>query len=106
LAAIEITRGIVASSGDYERYFIKHGRRYHHILDPRTGYPTQGLHGVTLVADTLEQVNGLGAAIMVLGAAPGKRLIAQTPGLAGLLVDRDGELWMSPGLEKRLRFFE
>ncbi len=106
LAAIEITNGIVASSGDYERYFIRNGKRYHHILDPRTGYPTQGLHGVTLVADTLEQVNGLGAAIMVLGAAPGKELIAQTPGLAGLLVDREGELWVSPGLEKRLRFFE
>jgi thiamine biosynthesis lipoprotein len=106
LAAIEITHGIVASSGDYARYFLKNGQRYHHILDPRTGYPTQGLHGVTLVADTLEQVNGLGAAIMVLGAAPGKELINQTPGLSGLLVDREDKLWVSPGLEKRLRFFE
>ncbi len=106
LAVIELTRGLVASSGDYERYFIRHGQRYHHILDPRTGYPTRGPHGVTLVADELEQVNGLGAAIMVLGAAAGRALIEQTPGLDGLIVDRDGGLWVSPGLEKRLRFLE
>ena len=106
LAAVELTRGFVASSGDYERYFMRNGRRYHHILDPRTGYPTQGPHGVTLVADDLDRVNGLGAAIMVLGAAEGRELISQTPGLDGLIVDRDGSLWVSPGLEKRLHFLE
>ncbi len=106
LAAVELTRGFVASSGDYERYFIRHGRRYHHILDPRTGYPTQGPHGVTLVADDVDQVNGLGAAIMVLGESAGRELILQTPGLDGLIVDRDGSLWVSPGLEKRLHFLE
>ena len=106
LAVIELTRGFVVSSGDYERYFIKNDRRYHHILDPKTGYPTQGPHGVTLVAEELEQVNGLGAAIMVLGAAPGRELITQTPGLDGLIVDHDGSLWVSPGLVKRLRFLE
>ena len=106
LAAVELTRGFVASSGDYERYFFRHGRRYHHILDPRTGYPTQGPHGVTLVADDLDKVNGLGTSIMVLGAAAGRELIEQTPGLDGLIVDRDGSLWVSPGLEKRLRFLE
>lgn len=58
------------------------GRRYHHILDPKTGYPTQGPLGVTLVAEELEQVNGLGAAIMVLGAVSGRELITQTPGSA------------------------
>ena len=106
LAAVELTRGFVASSGDYERYFTRGGRRFHHILDPKTGYPTQGPHGVTLVAEELEQVNGLGAAIMVLGATKGRELISQTPGLDGLVVDRDGNLWVSPGLEKRLRFLE
>jgi len=106
LAAVELTRGFVASSGDYERYFIRNGRRYHHILDPKTGYPTQGPHGVTLVADDLDKVNGLGAAIMVLGATAGRELIEQTPGLDGLIVDRDGSLWVSPSLEQRLHFLE
>ncbi len=102
LGVVSVSRGLVASSGDYERYFERDGRRYHHIIDPKTGYPTQGPHGVTLVADDLARINGLGAAIMVMGAASGRKLIEQTPGLDGLIVDRDGTLWRSPGMAKRL----
>lgn len=101
LGVVEATRGFVVSSGDYERYFVMDGRRYHHILDPRTGYPAQGPRHVTLVAERLELVNGYGTAIMVLGAAEGKRRIADTPGLQGLIVDHDGSLWVSPRLAKR-----
>ena len=79
----------VASSGDYERP--------HHILDPRTGYPAQGMRGVTLVARELEAVNGLGPAIMVLGMEAGKRLM-EGAGIEGMLVDTAGQLWSSPGL--------
>lgn len=98
LGVIELERGLVVSSGDYERYFILDGKRYHHILDPRTGHPTEGLQHVTLVAETLEAVNGYSAAIMVLGPEQGRILIETTPGLEGLLVLSDGSLWVSPGL--------
>jgi len=101
LGAVEATSGFVVSSGDYERYFVMDGKRYHHILDPRTGWPAQGPRHVTLVADTLERVNGYGTAIMVLGTAAGKKLIADTPELEGLIVDTDGSLWTSPGLAGR-----
>lgn len=102
LGAIELRRGIVASSGDYERYFERDGRRYHHILDPRTGYPAAGPRGVTLVAEQLEAVNGMGVAIMVLGKDEGVRLVEATPGLDALIVDRDGSVWMSKGMRARL----
>ncbi len=98
---VEATRGFVVSSGDYERYFVMDGRRYHHILDPRTGYPARAPRHATLVAERLELVNGYGTAIMVLGAAPGKKRITDTPGLEGLIVDHDGSLWISPGLAAR-----
>ncbi len=101
LGTVEATSGFVVSSGDYERYFIRDGRRYHHILDPRTGYPAQGPRHVTLVAEQLDAVNGYGTAIMVLGLAAGQRLVADTPGLEGLIVDHDGSLWVSPGLAGR-----
>ncbi len=101
-AVVERERGFVVSSGDYERYFIKDGRRYHHILDPRTGYPTHGPHGVTLVGEDLEAINGLSAAIMVLGAEAGRTLIEATPGIEGVIFDRNGSVWVSPGLAKRL----
>lgn len=103
LGALEFDRGAVLSSGDYERYFIKDGRRYHHILDPRTGYPAQGPHGVTLVSEQIEAVNGIGVAIMVLGKEAGQRLLRATPGVEALIVDRDQSVWMSPGFRSRLR---
>lgn len=97
LGAVSLRRGVVASSGDYERAFERDGRRYHHILDPRSGYPAQGARGVTLVAQEPEAVNGLGPAIMVLGLQAGKKLVAASSAEA-LIVDAKGELWMSPGL--------
>jgi len=102
LGVLAIERGIVASSGDYERYFEHGGRRYHHILDPRTGYPSTGVHGVTLVSDRLEALDGLGVAIMVLGEKEGERLVGATPGLDALIAGRGGNLWMTPGMRRRL----
>jgi FAD:protein FMN transferase len=104
LAVLELTQGFVASSGDYERYVVKNGKRLHHIIDPRTGRPTEGPHGVTIVSEDLAQANGLSAAVMVLGSEAGRELIRQSATLEGLIVDRDGSVWMSPGLNKRLRF--
>jgi FAD:protein FMN transferase len=102
LGVLGIERGIVASSGDYERYFDRGGRRYHHILDPRTGYPTTGVHGVTLVSERLEALDGLGVAIMVLGEKAGQRLVEATPRLDALIAGRDGSLWMTPGMRRLL----
>ncbi|HXZ51105.1 MAG TPA: FAD:protein FMN transferase [Burkholderiales bacterium] len=102
LGVLGIARGIVASSGDYERYFERDGRRYHHILDPRTGYPSTGVHGVTLVSERLEALDGLGVAIMVLGEKDGARLVEATPGLDALIAGSDGSLWMTPGMRRRL----
>jgi len=99
LGTVELTQGWVVTSGDYERYFFRDGKRYHHILDPRTGYPTEGPQQVTLVANDIGRVNGYTLAIMVRGTAWGRDLIAQTPRLSGLIVDHAGQLWSSPGME-------
>jgi thiamine biosynthesis lipoprotein len=102
LGVVSLSQGFVASSGDYERFVMHQGRRLHHILDPRTGYPTRGPHGVTLISDQLEAVNGLGTALMVAGAKAGRARLARTPGLDALIVDADSSLWLSPGMALRL----
>ena len=89
------------TSGDYERFLTRDGKRYHHILDPRTGYPSEGPRGVTLIATDIEAVNGIPVAIMVLGKKAGIRLLA--PGVDALIADRDGSVWMSKGFRTRLR---
>lgn len=103
LGVLELNEGFVAASGDYERSFVRDGQRYHHILDPKTGQPTHGPHGVTLVSRKLEDINGLGAAIMVAGAQAGRRLLEPLRGVDTLIVEPDQRLWLSPGMSARLR---
>lgn len=102
LGSLELRQGFVASSGDYERCFVRDGRRYHHVLDPKTGYPVQGPHGVTLVGEELAALNGLGAAAMVLGTDQGRDLIRHTAGVEGLVVGRHDDVWITPSLRARL----
>lgn len=105
LATVELTRGWVVTSGDYERYFIRDGRRYHHILDPHTGYPpAAGPQQVTLAGEDLSNLNGFSSAIMLLGADKGRELIGRLAGVEGLIVAGDGRVWTTPGLETRFRF--
>lgn len=103
LAVLPLRDGVVASSGDYERGVTVDGRRWHHVLDPSTGYPTLGVRGVTLVGDSVDAVNGVGTSAMVLGPRRGAELLAGSPGRQALLVKQDGGLWVSPALAARLR---
>ncbi|WP_334275869.1 FAD:protein FMN transferase [Roseateles microcysteis] len=101
LGVLSLSGGVVAASGDYERGFDLGGRRYHHILDPRNGQPSQGLQGLALVARDVEAVNGWGAAMMVAGAPMARRWLAAMPGVEAMLAGPQG-LWLSPGLRGRL----
>lgn len=90
--------GVVASSGDYERCFFYEGQRQHHVLNPRTGRPASGVHGVSLVARDVTAVNGLGAALMVQGPQVGRALAQRMPGLAVLVAGQDGQVWQSAAM--------
>lgn len=94
---------VVASSGDYERYFFHQGQRFHHILSPRTGLPTLGVHGVSLIARNVAEVNGLGAAMMVLGAQAGRQLAEGLPQVATLMAGQNGQIWQSAAMKKQLQ---
>ena len=96
-------RAIVASSGDYERFFMAQGVRQHHILNPATGRPTQGPHGVSLWARDAASVNGLGTALMVLGSRAAPRLLASRPGVEALVIERDFERWQTAGVAAALQ---
>lgn len=91
----------LSTSGDYEKYFIENGKRYHHILDPATGYPVDnGLTSVTVVCDTGLIADGLSTACFVLGAEKGQELL-ETYDADGLFVDGQGGIYMTAGMEER-----
>lgn len=94
---------IVASSGDYERFFMAQGERQHHILDPATGRPTRGPHGISLLARDVSSVNGLGAAMMVLGGEPARSLVLKDTSVQALMVNHDGSVWQTPGMARLLK---
>lgn len=97
-------QAIVASSGDYERFFMVRGERQHHILNPATGRPTHGPHGVSLLARDAASVNGLGTAIMVMGSAGAAKLLQNRPEIqAALVAERDQSVWQTPGMAALLR---
>ena len=99
LGAVSVAgAGVVASSGDYERFFFHQGQRQHHVLNPRTGRPSSGVHGVSLVARDVAEVNGLGAALMVQGMRAGPQLAQRMPGMGVLMAGSDGHLWQSPAM--------
>jgi thiamine biosynthesis lipoprotein len=86
------------TSGDYERYYEVDGTRYHHILDPRTGYPSRsGLRSVTLIGDSALALDALSTAVFVLGAEKGLPLVQQA-GYEAVLVTENLDVFCSEGL--------
>lgn len=96
-------RGVLAASGDYERFFIAaDGSRQHHILDPRSGRPSRGPCGLSLLATDVAAVNGLGAVFMGGGLAVAQRWLRSHAGLEALIVSREDGPWASPGMRSQL----
>ncbi len=88
----------ISTSGDYERFFEENGRRYHHILNPRTGEPTEGVLSVTVIGPDATLTDGLSTAVFVMGARRGLALIDRTDGYEAIVVEANGQLSYSGGL--------
>jgi thiamine biosynthesis lipoprotein len=90
------------TSGDYERFILRDGVRYHHILDARTGFPAHLSRSVTLLAKDSFTADALDTAIFVVGAERGMKIIEDLPDLEGVIVDAENKVHVSSGLHERL----
>lgn len=99
LGWLQINDGAVVTSGDYERYVEFAGKRYAHIIDPRTGYPTTGIKSVTVVCSYAEVADALATSIFVLGQQKGIQLVNQLKGVECLIVTDDNEILTSKHLQ-------
>ena len=88
----------ISTSGDYERYFEENGRRYHHIINPATGRPTEGILTVTVIGPDGTLTDGLDTAIFVMGVEKGLKLIESYPAYETIIVDASGKVSYSKGL--------
>jgi thiamine biosynthesis lipoprotein len=89
----------VSTAGDYERFFIENGIRYHHILDPKTGYPAMEFQGVTIVDPLGVMADGLDTAIFVLGKEKGMALVRRM-NLRAFVVFSDGSTYATENLKE------
>lgn len=89
----------ISTSGDYERYFEEDGKRYHHIIEPMTGEPAGGIRSTTIVGPDAVLTDALSTSVFVLGVDRGLRLIATLPDYEGIVIDAEGRLFYSDGLQ-------
>lgn len=93
LGVLEVSNLAIVTSGNYERYFVYHGKRYHHILDPRTGYPAGNAAGVTVAYTNTFLADAWATALFVSGPDFSKSLLPSLPGLSFLFVAGDGSVF-------------
>lgn len=97
-ASLHLEDMAISTSGDYQRFFIKDEKRYHHILDPATGFPAEtDLISASVIAPEGYVADGLSTAVFALGAKKGMSLL-KTMGVEGILVDRDRKVFVTEGI--------
>ena len=92
----------VFSSGDYERYYIYQGKRYHHIIDPRTGYPARGSMSVTVIHADATTADAAATALFIAGPKDWHRIARQMGIRYVMLIAKDGSIYMNPAMAKRV----
>jgi thiamine biosynthesis lipoprotein len=98
LASVRLAQGqAMATSGDYENYFVVDGRRYHHLLVPGTGLPAMESQSVSVLAPSCMEADIWATAFFVMGPTRAMAAVASQPGLAILVVDSNGRVLHSPG---------
>ena len=90
----------ISTSGDYERYFEENGVRYHHIISPSTGTPASGVHSATVIGPDAVLTDALSTSVFVMGVDEGLRLIATLPDYESIVIDDQGRIYYSDGLQR------
>jgi len=81
----------LSTSGDYEKFFISDGKRFSHLIDPRTGYPRGGVASASVIGPTAMEADALSTAAFILGGDPGRTFLERFPDVAGLIIEERGE---------------
>lgn len=89
LGALLLRDQVTSTSGDYERFFLCERRRFHHLIDPRTGCPREGIAGATVIAPTAMEADALSTAAFILGETEGRSLLESLPGVEGLIIKEE-----------------
>ncbi len=101
LAVLDLSDKYVSTSGDYERFVIREKKRYHHIIDPRTGKPSKGVISATLVGDKGAFIDPLTKVPFILGPEEGLKIVRKL-GAQAIIVDDQGKVYTTDGIKSLL----
>ena len=104
IAKLRPRQAAVVTSGDYEKFFLKKGERYHHLLNPATGMPARECQSVTILAPSAMDADALASTVFVLGPPKGFTLIEKFPEVHAVIVDHKGSVLLSPQWPKGVLF--
>jgi thiamine biosynthesis lipoprotein len=102
-AEMPVTDHAFSTAGDYERSYVIAGKRFHHIIDPRTGYPATACRSVTIWAKDALTADALDDAVFILGPKQGLDLVESIDDAGAIIVDADNRVWISRRLEGKVR---
>lgn len=98
-ATVEVSDKTLVTSGPYERFFEKEGKRYHHILDPDSGYPVQkGLISSTIISENSMEADAISTAVFAMGLEEGMKFVENLEGVDAILVTENLEVYTSSGV--------
>lgn len=100
VAMLPLQDEALSTSGDYERFFIEDGVKYHHIINPGTGKSANELRSVSILGADATTTDAFSTSIFILGAQAGLRLLNNTPDIEGVVIDQQGKLYYSNGLKQ------
>ncbi len=100
---IEVKNVSVVTSGNYEKFIEIDGKKYTHIIDPRTGYPSEGVKSVTIISPDAELSDALATSVFILGVGEGLKLISKLKNVECLIIDEKNQFWQSKGM--KLNFY-
>lgn len=104
IGVLSATNESISTSGDYQRYFEKDNKRYHHILNPKTGMPAKEIMSVTVVTKkSCAEADILSTAIFVMGYSKGMDFVKKEKGLEAVIVTLDGKVHISLGLKNKIK---
>jgi thiamine biosynthesis lipoprotein len=103
-AMLPISDHAFSTAGDYERSYVVGGKRYHHIIDPRTGWPATASRSVTIWAPTALLADEIDDAVFILGPQKGLALVESLDGVGAIIVDAKNDVWVSKRLRGKLTF--
>jgi FAD:protein FMN transferase len=101
-AKLPLSDHAFSTAGDYERSYVVNGKRYHHIIDPRTGQPATACRSVTIWAPNAFIADAIDDAVFILGPEKGLKLVESIDGVAAVVVDARNNVWISKRLQGKL----